>query len=300
MTMPNFLIIGAAKSGTTSLYTWLNQHPQVYMTPTKETNFFAFEGEKLQYPKGTICEIYLSSCRTNLESYQEQFQGVSTEIAIGESSPSYLYYPKAAERIKYYIPDIKLIAILRNPVERAYSQFLHHARENFESCLDFNEALQHEQDRIRDQWWWGYFYLDSGFYYPQLRRYMDLFKKEQIRVYLYEDLRDKGDDLLRDIFNFIGVNDNFSPDTSAKYNVTGIPKNRLLHHFLSKPNFLKSAVKGIIPQEVGSRITTKLRNSNLVKPQFPEDVRAKLIKSYEQDILALQDLIERDLAAWLK
>ena len=299
MTMPTFLIIGAAKSGTTSLYAWLNQHPQIYMTPIKETNFFAFEGEKLQYPKGTICEIYLSNCLTSLESYRKQFQGVSTEIALGESSPSYLYHPKAAERIKHYIPDVKLIAILRNPVERAYSQFLHHARENFESCLDFSEALQQEKNRMRDQWWWGYFYQDIGFYHPQLKRYMDLFNKEQIRVYLYEDLRDNCRELLRDIFSFIEVNEQFIPDMSTRYNVTGIPKNRLLHDFLSKPHFLKSAFKEIIPQKLGSKITTNLRNSNLVKPQFPEEVKQQLIQFYREDILKLQDLIQRDLTAWL-
>jgi hypothetical protein len=93
MKWPNFLIIGAAKAGTTSLHSALNQHPQVYMSPVKEPNFFAFEGASLKVPQGTISHTYLADCKTTLASYQALFAQVKNEIAIGEASPSYLYHP---------------------------------------------------------------------------------------------------------------------------------------------------------------------------------------------------------------
>ncbi|MCE2661872.1 MAG: sulfotransferase [Microcystis sp. M53603_WE2] len=300
MALPNFLIIGAAKAGTTSLYDWLNQHPQIYMTPIKETNFFAFEGEKISYPKGSISEGYLDGFKTSFESYMEQFQGVTNEIAIGEASPSYLYHAKAAARIKYYCPDVKLIAILRDPVERAYSQFLHHAREGFENCLDFSAALREEDNRILNKWWWGYFYVDGGFYYTQLQRYFEKFDSSKIKVYLYEDLRSNRYDLIKDIFQFLEVDDNFIPDTSTKYNVTGIPKNKFLHELLSKQNFLKTSVKAIMPQGLRRKLAMNLKNANLVKPEFSLEIRKQLIEIYREDILKLQNLIQRDISSWLQ
>lgn len=124
MTLPNFLVIGAHKAGTTALYNYLKQHPQVYMSPAKEPRFFALEGKNLKFlgPKkdpGNRCRF------TTLEAYRELFQGVSSEVAIGEASTLYLYSQEAPKRIQHYIPDAKLIAILRNPIKRAYSNFVH-------------------------------------------------------------------------------------------------------------------------------------------------------------------------------
>ena len=153
MTMPNFLIIGAVKAGTTSLHDWLSQHPQIYMSSIKELNFFAFEGDNLEVFKGKFNKEYLAGFETTLQGYRKHFQGVTNEIAIGESSPTYLYHPKAPERIQHYIPDVKLIAILRNPVERAYSNYLHTIRDSIEPFTDFAQALEEEESRIQDGWW---------------------------------------------------------------------------------------------------------------------------------------------------
>lgn len=299
MTIPNFLIIGAAKAGTTSLYNWLNQHPQIYMTPIKETNFFAFEGEDISYPQGTISESYLAGFKTSYDSYIEQFQGVSTEIAIGDASPSYLYHSNASKRIQSYLPNVKIIAILRDPVDRAYSQFLHHILADFENCSDFSEALKEEKNRINNHWWWGFFYTEGGFYYTQLTRYFDLFDPAQIRIFLYEDLINNRPEFLRNIFNFLNVDETFIPETSIQYNTTGIPKNRLLHELLSKPNLIANSFKNLFPQNFRRRIAINLTNANLVKPNLSQDIRNQLIEVYRNDILSLQELINRDLTHWL-
>ena len=133
MTMPNFLIIGAMKSGTTALYYYLEQHPDIYMSPVKEPNFFS--SHKQENAADTVTEFGI---------YRQLFSGGSGKKAIGEASHSYLYEPGAAAEIRRYIPEAKLIAILRNPIERAYSHFLHMVRSGTEPLDDFARALQED------------------------------------------------------------------------------------------------------------------------------------------------------------
>src|SRR5688572_7713518 len=129
MVMPNFLIIGAAKAGTTSLYSYLNQHPQIFMSPVKEPNFFALEGEKLNFRGPGDAQVINRYSITQLESYRAHFKGITQETCIGEASTLYLDHPKAVERIQHYTPKARLITILRDPVERAFSNFLHAVRD---------------------------------------------------------------------------------------------------------------------------------------------------------------------------
>lgn len=300
MVMPNFLIIGAAKAGTTALYEYLRQHPQIYMSPVKETNFFALEGEKVDFRGPGDQEAINSFSITDLESYILQFQGVSNEIAIGEASPLYLYSSKAPERIKFYIPHAKLIAILRHPVERAYSSFLHLGRDGREPLIDFAQALREEKARIENNWEHIWHYQQMGFYYTQLKRYYDIFDRSQIKVYLYEDFKTRPFSILQDIFRFLGVDETFIPDMSIKANVSGIPKKKVMHDFLTKPNPIKTILKPFFPARLRQRIVTDLKNRNLVKPELSPEIRKQLIQMYREEILKLQDLIQRDLSKWLE
>ncbi|MGF1479793.1 MAG: sulfotransferase domain-containing protein [Cyanophyceae cyanobacterium] len=300
--MPNFLVIGAAKAGTTSLYTYLQQHPQIYLSPVKETNFFAMEGENLnyKYPASKTIDNYLSQCQTDLHTYQKLFEGVSDEKAIGEISPMYLYETQAPERIHHYIPDVKLIAILRNPVDRAYSGFLHTIRDNLEPIADFEQAIQEEPKRRESNWWWGFFYVHPGFYYEQLTRYFQKFERSQIKIYLYEDFQKQPTPLLQDLFRFLQVNESFMPDMSAKYNVTGIPRNKVLYKALNQRNLFTLALRLLLPSKLYESFTTDIKNRSLTKPELTSDVRKHLIQVYKEDILKLQDLLQKDLSAWLK
>ena len=175
MTMPNFLVIGAAKSGTTSLYHYLGQHPQVYVSPVKEPNFFALEGEKPDFRAPGSEERINSWSVTDVEAYRALFEGAGEEEALGEASAMYLYSEKAPGRIRHHLPNTKLVAVLRDPVERAYSSFLHLKRNGREPLDDFVEALEAEERRIRDNWEWIWHYKNMGFYHEQLRRYHEAF-----------------------------------------------------------------------------------------------------------------------------
>lgn len=294
MIMPNFLIIGAAKAGTTALHEYLQQHPQIYLTPTKETNFFAFEGEEINF-QGPGDQALKDFSITDLTTYQKQFTGVTDELAIGEACPSYLYLPQAATKIKNYLPNVRLIVMLRNPIDRAYANFLHIVRDDREPHQDFALALQDEAKRIANNWEWFWHYIQIGFYGKQLQRYYEMFSPSQIKVYLYEDLKENAIALFQDIFGFLEVNDSFIPDMALRPNKSGMPKNKLLHQILTKPNPLKTFLKPLFP----AQIRQKIQHQNLNTPQIALEVRQQLLDLYHSDILLCQELIQRDLSAWL-
>lgn len=296
MIMPNFLIIGAAKAGTTSLYGYLEQHPQVYMSSIKEPRFFALEGEKLDF-RGPAQSINHTSV-TTLAEYFQLFEEATAQTAIGEASTVYLSHPLAAERIKHYIPDVKLIAVLRDPAERAFSSYLHLVRDGYET-LSFAEALEAEPVRIKENWQPLWYYKERGFYYRQLQKYFEIFKSEQIKIYLYEDLAKNGTEITQDISRFLEIDNNFTPDLTRK-NVSGIPKNRLVQNLLTKKNPLKSVLKPLLPESLRQSVIENLSKRNLgAKPTLSPQMRQNLIAIYREDILKLQDLIQRDLSSWL-
>ncbi|MDJ0532709.1 MAG: sulfotransferase [Xenococcaceae cyanobacterium MO_207.B15] len=299
MTMPNFLIIGAAKAGTTALYHYLQQHPQIYMSPHKEPRFFALEGESINF-QGPGDKTRFRFV-TEMESYRALFEGVSQEIAIGEASPWYLYVPQAGERIKKHLPDVKLIVILREPVARAYSNFIHALREGLEPLEDFAQAMEAESERIRQNWSYRWHYKQKGFYYGQIKHYFDLFDREQIKVYLYDDFINNPISLLQDIFRFLGVDDSFIPDLSSKHNVSGIPKNYVLDQFLIRDTRLKRVLTRLVRSKtLREQLEKKLMELNLrQKPPLKPEVRERFKQEYREDILKLQELIQKDLSKWL-
>jgi hypothetical protein len=304
MTLPNFLIIGAAKAGTSSLYYYLKQHPQIYMPSSrtqKEPDFFALEGEKLEYPgpKGTF---KINNRITDIATYRSLFSNVTNEIAIGEASTLYIYSEKAPERIKHYIPNTKLIAILRDPIERAYSHYLYWAGLGFEPDInfDFAKAIAQEKSRIDKGWNASWHYVQRGFYYIQLKRYFNLFDSNQIKVYLYEDLVKDRLSVAQDIFDFLDVNNSFIPNVEKTHNKTEVPKNQTLNALISRPNPIKAILKFLVPTNLRKNIADTIKKQNQGKPKLSPQIRKQLLEVYREDILQLQDLINRDLSNWLE
>lgn len=294
MVMPNFLIIGTAKAGTTSITSYLAQHPEIYISPIKEPYFFSFEGEEVNF-QGPGDRHAFRLCVNHLNDYQKLFENVSSEIAVGEASSTYLYIDKSAKRIRDYLPDVKIIAILRDPVDRAYSSYLHLIRDGHEKIIDFSLALKEESKRIHNNWMPLWHYKQYGFYYKQLKNYYNLFDPQQIKVFLYEDLTLNPHFLLKEIFKFLDVDSYFVPDTSVRFNISGIPRNRILNTLLMKPNPIKTALRPLFKPE----LRQKIRRNNLLKPQLEVETRRELSQIYRQDILQLQELINRDLSKWL-
>lgn len=300
MTLPNFLIIGAAKSGTTAIYTYIKQHPQIFMSEQKELRFFSYTSEPIIKPP----KDYIHPAITTLKEYQQHFTQVTDEIAIGESSPMYLYTPGTAERIKHHIPEVKLLAILRNPIQRAYSAYTHALREWKEPAGSFESALQQEDERIAAGWGMLWHYKKSGLYYQQLLPYYDIFNPEQIKVVLYDDLVANTNQLLQDIFKFLGVEPSFRPDTSSRPNVSGFPKNQFIHKLMKRifieDNPVKQISRRVFPEDFRKNVMPSLRRYNLEKRPMSHATKEYLIDYYKDEVTALGKFLNRDLSHWIK
>lgn len=304
--IPDFLIIGAGKSGTTSLDKYLKQHPQIFIPSVKEPNFFGYENVKIEdLEKDNPGEVsqFLNSIKY-LEEYLGLFKQAKPSQIIGETSNLYLKSEHAPGRIHHYNPKMKLIAILRQPVDRLYSRFLHLAREgalptkSFESCLDPNTIWWHRNDLIPE-----------GYYYQNLSKYYSLFPKENIRVFLFEDFSYEPREVLKNIYKFLEVDPKFEADLTIKYNQSGFIKNKFTNSIYGQQGLLINTVKQILPKAIVNELKdslllrrgiNSLRNRNLVRPKLDPSVKESLIqKVYLEDINKLASLIDRDLSKWL-
>jgi len=203
---PNFLIIGAAKAGTTSFYQWLRQHPEVFMPAIKEPSFFV-------YGYGI----------SDFEKYLSFFETASSMRAIGEASTAYLVAPEAPQLIYKMAHDIKIIVLLRNPVHRAVSLYAWMVREGYEWLNTFERALAEEERRFHDpsfrwnnpEYFWDYMYFRSGLYYEQVKRYIDTFGEESVKIYLFEELVNRPTEVYRDVCYFLDITPKFVPNFIA-------------------------------------------------------------------------------------
>ena len=297
--LPNFIIIGAAKSGTSSIFKYLEQHPDICMSKTKETNHFAYMDGIPEYVYYGDSPGSLMTSITNFDVYKAQFNHHPKAKAFGEASPLYLYHTQAPGNINRAIPDVKIIVVLRNPVDRAFSHFLHLRRDGREPVSDFYQALELETERMKKGWFWDYFYKDMGLYTGQLKRYYELFDNKNIRVYLFEEFFRDNQRFMADLFRYLGLDLDSKVQTGTKHNISGLPKNRFLHSMLNQSNVIKSLLKKVIPTSPRQRLKQKLNRINLKKPKMEPETRRMLIKYFKKDILNLQALIQKDLSHWL-
>lgn len=301
MNLPNFLIVGAAKAGTTALYDTLQRHPGFFMSPVKETHYFGFEGEPPVFP-GPSGDYFHKTAVWRPHDYAMLFARAAAGQAIGEASPVYLMRSAvAAPRIRQTLPRCRIVAVLRHPVERAYSDYNSRRMYRVEPAHTFREALAQESARARKGWILGRYRLSSG-YHAQLSDYYALFPREQIRICLYEDWKGDAPAMLRDLFRFLEVDENAAPEIRRSH-VTRLPRNRRLHRWAQHPDNLEKCLP-FLPLRVQRTLASLLRFTderfNLAPPPpLAPAERASLTEEFRTDILKLQDLIRRDLSSWL-
>lgn len=267
------------------------------MSPLKETNFFLFDGKKpaLGGPDGENINrdsIYL------LEDYKRLFAPRTTERAAGEASPRYLDCAGTAARIHGLLPDVKLVAILRNPVKRALSHFAMRKRDGWEPCETFEAAMADEARRLHENWAGG-IYLQRGFYARHLRAYYDQFPDDQIRVFLFEDLLERPGELFADLFSYIGVNPDFQPDISTTFNVSGVIKNPVMRWVWTRTHSAQALVRPLLPKKIRQSISNIFTGLEKEAIEFSPELRRQLSEIFRADIQNLQQLIKRDLTSWL-
>jgi len=303
MKKPNFFIIGAARAGTTSLYYYLRQHPQIFMSPRKEPRFFAFEGRTEQ--KGPFGSRPLPPYSTKWEEYIKLFDKVKDEKIIGEASTIYLYHPEAPKRIKRYLGEnVKLVAILRNPIERVISHYMYNLRLGAEPCSTFEEAIEAEEVRVAQGWVEFFHYKRMGLYGQQLQRYLDVFSRNNLKIFLYEDFQEDPISIVKQVFEFLEIENSFIPDTSKVFNPSGNTRFSLLSFLIRQtPRPVKRLAKALLPEGIRYKVVEWEMWRNVrpaQKPQISSEIRKSLLEYYRQDILKLQELLNRDLSHWLQ
>lgn len=299
---PTFLIIGAAKSGTTSLYHYLRQHPDVFMPEVKEPRFFAYVDDPPPMTGPGDAESNEGSGAVyTLDDYEALFAGAGNATAVGEASVNYLYSETAPRRIHEHLPDVDLIAVLRNPIERAYSHYLHLLRAGREPLRDFGEALAQEEERRQKEWEWSWHYTRMGFYHEQLQRYLEYFDRDQLSLYLFDDFKADNLAVTQDIYRTIGVDDSFVPEDSITHAKTGVPISDWFQSFLLNPDHpIRRASRYVLPEPVRDRVVKVVKNANLSKPEMDPSVRAALAERFADDVHALESFLDRDLSHWLE
>jgi hypothetical protein len=294
---PTFLIVGAAKAGTTSLYQYLRQHPDVYMPASiKETFFFS----RVSVTKASGAgRRYGERAVTSWSDYVDLFADGLTHPARGEACTAYLYfYNEAIPAIRKYLgTDVRIVIMLRNPVDRAYSNYMHHVRDGLEP-LPFRDAIVASQRRKQAGWWWGFQYAEVGFYAHQVCAYQEAFGTDQVLVLPFDALVADARRVVQRICRFIGVDDTFVPDTSRRYNATGVPRSEVLHHMVTGTRPAQSFIKGRLPDAWRERLRNVYYRRGRWKPSLLAATRRKLTRMYWHDLEQLQALVDFDLSPW--
>lgn len=291
MLLPNFFVVGAQKSGTTSLHHYLAEHPDIFLPDQKETKFFV---EDTQYAHGIeyYAEKYFSACKD--------------EKAVGEVDPDYMYFKTGAERIKRHIPNAKLIFIFRNPVYRAFSGYVMAYRRGLE-LNSFEEAISIEAERIGRGYEedFHFSYVHRGFYADQVNRFLKNWDASQMHFVLAEDLINKPAETLRRCLTFLGVAPDFVPTLiNKKFHEATVPKNLALTVFLRNRNAFpkfRRVARFFVPKLAWRDWLRGRLSIWNVKPsdmELKEETRQYLAEIYRPENEKLSRLIGRDLSHW--
>lgn len=290
--LPTFYIPGAAKSGTTALYHYLAQHPQIYLPSFKEPSFYNTHSF---YARGV--SFYLN----------QYYRGADSYPAVGDATPGYLAGGRVvAERIRetHGEQTPQFVILLRDPVRRAWSHYLHKRRDAQEPET-FERALELEPQRLRDPnpdlFWIGYF--RDGLYAQQLRLWYSYFDPDTCLVVLSDELRHKRQQTLTTIFRFLGVDDDVAISSEAQRNRAGEPRSRALMRFMSRPSRAKSWLKRLMPEVVRWQLKERVAARNVrpaaAAPVMDPATEAALRVRYADEVRDLEQLIGRNLPHWL-
>ena len=318
--MPNFFLAGAPKCGTTSFYHQLDRHPRIYMSPVKEPCYFASElrienfSEEFQpqlrresetlreYLRGPMTSKRFGGPVAEWEDYLLLFRNVRDETAIGEASVSYLWSQTAARNIASRIPEAKIILVLRNPVDRAFSQYLQAVSSGL-VCSSFREQSAASMDSRLGKFGILNPFLEFGAYYEQVRRFLDAFPRKNIMIHIYEDMRDNPVGAMAETYRFLGL----SPETAAdfparvaslRFMEPRVPRMISFGYGLKKYGIWQRAAR-LIPESLRPALRKAVHRPRASLTIAPED-RAYLQDYYREDILSLEQLLNRDLHPWLE
>jgi hypothetical protein len=302
MALPDFLVIGAPKAGSTALHAALAQHPGLYMSAVKEPKFFLSDGPPPARGGPGDAQTYREHVWRRPD-YEALFDEAAPGALRGESTPLYLHDPAAHRRIRALIPDAKLIAVLRDPVERAHSNWTHLWSAGLEPIGDFAAACEEEARRIEAGWASFWHYTGLGRYGEQLRHLYRLFPREQVLVLRYLSLVDSPAETLDRICGFLGV----EPGVIAslpRENVTAHPERTLRYRTVARVARIAAGVGEFLPGTAGTLLTSPLEHmlQRSAPPRQPltQAERDRVLPHFEADIRLLEQITGDDFSFWLQ
>lgn len=302
--LPAFILIGAPKTGTVSIHQYLRQHPLISLPIKKETHFFIADSSSQN--QKSYYDLTYPNAISNLSAYKELFENQNPAAIRGEICPSYLAHPDAAQNIFRYSPDCKLFAILRDPAERLYSNarfyFNNLTKKTSDDVILTPKLFEEEVIKLATGHGSIQFqrFFNDGLYSANLQRYFQLFPSSNIKIFLYRELVQDSNALLNQMIGILGLPE-FEFDTDKKFNTSGEIRNIWFYRFIKKLPYAKHIRKWIKPSAY-EYLRQKFEMVIIGKKEknITDLARKTLIDLYRDDILALEDLIGKDLSGWMR
>lgn len=290
--LPNVVVLGAPKCGTTSLYRYFDSHPGIFVSKKKELHFFSTNQIKSEM-KGPGDSHSLDGCPQSFEAYTSLFSEAVKFKVRADISPSYFVFPECFKSIKSNLPNPKVVLILRNPIDKCFSQYMHLVREARE-LESFETALSLEYVRTSEGYSDFWRYVNSSYYANRVRQMLDCFGETNCLVIFQEELKLDPESVMNEIFEFIEV-EKYLLDYTKEHNKSGVPKNRVISRLISPGPMLKLAKK-IIPVRLGSKIKSQIQDWNTgEKLTLSPQVRCRLKNEFSLDVVELQKILNRKL-----
>lgn len=286
----DFFVVGAARSGTTSIYNYLSQHPQVFLPNVKECNYFSDVESMDQevYIDPELGKQYHMKIINSNTVYESLFKNAESEKLKGEVSPSYLWDRSSAKKISEHNKNAKIIISLRNPIYRAYSHYLMHYNTGYEKEKSFEDAIKAEKISI---WGGGNLYLEMGLYYEQVKRYFEFFDPKNIKILIYEEWVKDIDEYINQIYNFLDLDEFHDFDLNKKHNKTIAIKNRKVINFF-RQNGIKKALNKVLSDDVKDKIKINFFSKEGNLETLNEQTVKNLKKYFIADVEKLEKLIQ--------
>lgn len=297
----NFFLVGAAKCGTTSMWHYLYQHPDIYLPENKqEMHFFATHYQKLPHAEKKAYGLHDSKLIHSIEEYELYYQNVANEKIIADISPEYMYYYKCAKDIKKYNSDAKILFLLRNPVDRAYSAYMH-LRKDLSESMNFREAFMESKHRVNEQNYNSLYDLQGWSYAPAIEYFITCFGAKKVMVILFEEFVRDTQQIMDQICDFLEIS-RFEFDVSKKYNESGIPKDKwkasVFLFFQTNFIWAKKLLGAKVTRHVEDIMSRLFIKGNLWKQPMTKEDREFVYSYYGNEINRLEKLLGRSLNIW--
>ena len=289
MNKPTFIIVGAAKAGTTTLYQYLSQHPEISFSAEKEPHYFVRE-QKFSFP---------------IVAQKDEYIGLFTDgltKEVGEASTGYLYFSGTAKKIKDELPNAKIIIVLRSPIAVALSMWGHQVREGLEPC-SFEEAINQEISagkRIVNGVEYGFNYIQQGRIENQVAEYLDVFDEGNVFIADFQELVTNASVIVKKIYAFLEVDVDFETDLGGHFNPSGTPKSSGLHRFLNNKGVLRriliAPLRIFLTKEKRHALWAKIRDKNITEGSahtISDEVRDKLEVLLQPEQQAMQAYLRK-------